>query len=166
MSMCIARGSVRGCARPVVAQHRPARSRVVSIACSAAPPAESSSTAEPAAQAVVTKKVTIRKPLGLVFEQARDGGPIFVAEVTAGGNADKSGAVAVGDILSRCSAVVLKAGKEGRYENEGYGERPYDNWETIEYDCEGKEFKTVMTALKSNNERWGKMDVTLVLRKP
>lgn len=23
-----------------------------------------------------------------------------------------------------------------------------------------------MTALRSNNERWGKMDITLVLRKP
>ncbi|KAG2445126.1 hypothetical protein HYH02_008992 [Chlamydomonas schloesseri] len=131
------------------------------VRCSAAPTAP-----ESAAAAAALKRVTIRKPLGLVFEQAKEGGPIFVAEVTAGGNADKSGAVAVGDILSRCSAVVLKAGKEGRYENEGYGERPYDNWETIEYDCEGKEFKTVMTALKSNNERWGKMDVTLVLRSP
>jgi hypothetical protein len=35
----------------------------------------------------------------------------------------------VGDILSGCSAVTLKAGKEGRYEREGYGDRPYDNWE-------------------------------------
>ena len=41
-------------------------------------------------------------------------------------------------IHTHARAVVLKAGKEGRYENEGYGERPYDNWETIEYDCEGK----------------------------
>lgn len=29
-----------------------------------------------------------------------------------------------------------------------------------------QDFKTVMSALKSNNERWGIMDVTLVFRKP
>jgi hypothetical protein len=40
-------------------------------------------------------------------------------------------------VLSKCSAVVLKAGKEGQYEQEGYGQRPYDNWETILFDCEG-----------------------------
>jgi hypothetical protein len=40
-------------------------------------------------------------------------------------------------VLTRCSAVVLKAGKEGQYEREGYGQRPYDNWETIMFDCEG-----------------------------
>ncbi|KAG2423727.1 hypothetical protein HXX76_015116 [Chlamydomonas incerta] len=165
MSFCISRGAVSGCA--ATARRSSLRSRrVVSIARCSAAPAESAGAAPAEPTAAATTKVTIRKPLGLVFEQARDGGPIFVAEVTAGGNADKTGAVAVGDILSRCSAVVLKAGKEGRYENEGYGERPYDNWEVIDYDCEGKEFKTVMTALRSNNERWGKMDVTLQLRKP
>jgi hypothetical protein len=29
-----------------------------------------------------------------------------------------------------------------------------------------QEFKTVMAALKSNNARWGILDVTLVLRRP
>lgn len=29
-----------------------------------------------------------------------------------------------------------------------------------------QEFKTVMSALKSNNERWGIMNVTLVFRQP
>lgn len=29
-----------------------------------------------------------------------------------------------------------------------------------------QDFKTVMSALKSNNERWGIMNVTLVLRQP
>lgn len=30
----------------------------------------------------------------------------------------------------------------------------------------GQDFKTVMAALKSNNERWGIRDVTLVLQRP
>jgi len=41
-------------------------------------------------------------------------------------------------VLTKCSAVVLKAGKEGQYEKEGYGQRPYDNWETILFNCEGQ----------------------------
>ena len=38
----------------------------------------------------------------------------------------------------RCSATVLKAGKGGEYEKEGYGQRPYDNWEKVMFDCEGE----------------------------
>lgn len=61
----------------------------------------------------------------------------------------------LGSGACRCSAVVLKAGKDGQYEAEGYGQRPYDNWSRIMFDCTGQEFKTVMSALKSNNERCG-----------
>lgn len=64
------------------------------------------------------------------------------------------------------SAIVLKAGKEGLYEKQGHGARPYDNFENILFDCRGQDFKTVMSALKSNNERWGILDVTLVLQRP
>ena len=49
--------------------------------------------------------------------------------LNAGGNAAKDGRVRVGDVLTKCSATVLKAGKDGEYEREGYGQRPYDNWE-------------------------------------
>lgn len=28
--------------------------------------------------------------------------------------------------------------QEGQYEREGYGQRPYDNWETIMFDCENQ----------------------------
>lgn len=68
--------------------------------------------------------------------------------------------------MVECSATVLKAGKEGEFESEGYGKRPYENWDTIMFDCRKQEFKTVMSALKSNNERWGIMSVTLVLERP
>jgi hypothetical protein len=40
--------------------------------------------------------------------------------------------------VHRCSATVLKAGKGGEYEKEGYGQRPYDNWEKVMFDCEGE----------------------------
>ena len=41
----------------------------------------------------------------------------------------------VGDVLARCSATVLKAGKEQQYERDGYGKRPYDNFERVVFDC-------------------------------
>ncbi|GLC38559.1 hypothetical protein PLESTB_001739500 [Pleodorina starrii] len=90
---------------------------------------DSGAPAAPAAPAapVETVRLTLRKPVGLVFEQKSEGGPVFVAEVVEGGAAARTGKVAPGDILSKCSAVVLKAGKEGQYEAEGYGQRPYDN---------------------------------------
>lgn len=34
-----------------------------------------------------------------------------------------------GDVLTRCSATVLKTGAEGEFEKEGYGKTPYNNWE-------------------------------------
>jgi hypothetical protein len=51
-----------------------------------------------------------------------NGNSVTVGEVTPGGAADKCGRVAQGDILKACSAVILKAGKEGQFENEGYGQ--------------------------------------------
>ncbi|GAX77895.1 hypothetical protein CEUSTIGMA_g5337.t1 [Chlamydomonas eustigma] len=111
-------------------------------------------------------KITLRMPIGVVFEQKAPGEPVIVGEVMPGGAAEKSGRVTQGDILTACSAVILKAGKEGQFENEGYGQRPYDNWERVTFDCRGQEFKTVMSALKSNNPRWGFNDVILEFEKP
>lgn len=145
--------------------HKQSSSRAVRVAAAAGPAADPVQGQQPEQAAVEQRSVTLRKPVGVVFAQNKTG-PVFVEELTAGGNADKSGLVQVGDVLSQCSAVVLKAGKEGQYEREGYGQRPYDNWETIMFDCENQEFKTVMSALKSNNERWGFMNVTLVFRRP
>jgi hypothetical protein len=111
------------------------------------------------------RSVTIKKPLGLVLEEAPDGG-VVVAEIVPGGNADMSGAdVQVGDIVARTSAVVLKKDKEGEFEREGYGQRPYTNWQTIEFDCAGQSYDTVLAAIGSNNERWGIRTVTLTLRR-
>lgn len=84
-------------------------------------------------------------------------------EVVSKGEADRAG-VMVGDVMTRCSAVTLKDGsREG--EQEGYGERLYNNWETVMFDCKDQDFKTVMTALKSNNARWGILDVTMEFRR-
>ena len=67
--------------------------------------------------------------------------------------------------MHRCSATVLKDGREGKYEKDGYGQRLYTNWEKIMFDCEGEDFDTVMKALSSNTERWGIFDITLELKR-
>ncbi|EFN59382.1 hypothetical protein CHLNCDRAFT_137860 [Chlorella variabilis] len=113
---------------------------------------------------VNTIKLTLRKPLGLVLaEREQPGGAaqVFVEEIVAGGNAAKDGQVQVGDVLTRCSAVLLKAGKEGEFQREGHGQRPYDNFEQVWFDCSGKKFDTVMAALGSNSERWGIFNIQL-----
>ncbi len=84
-----------------------------------------------------TLKVTLKRPLGIVFAERKVDGAaagVFVEELTAGGNAEKAG-VRAGDVLLRCSAVVLKAGKEGAYQQEGYGAQPYTNFDRIMFDA-------------------------------
>ena len=109
--------------------------------------------------------LTIKKPLGLVLAENRSTKEVYVEEITPGGNADASGMVCVGDVISKTSAIVLKSGREGQYQKEGYGQLVYDNWEAIEFDCAGQSFDTVMAAIGSNNERWGIKTVTLTLRR-
>lgn len=77
-----------------------------------------------------TIRLTLRKPLGLVLAERKGPPPsVFIEEITPGGNAAKDGRLRVGDTLTKCSATLLKAGKEGEFEREGYGQRPYDNWQ-------------------------------------
>ena len=45
-------------------------------------------------------RVKLRKPMGMVLSEKNDN-VVFVEEITAGGNADKSGKVEVGDIISK-----------------------------------------------------------------
>lgn len=50
----------------------------------------------------------------------------------------------VGDIVLEVSAVTLTAGKEGLYAQNGYGDRPFDNFNRSMMDCVGQDFDTVM----------------------
>ena len=71
---------------------------------------------------------------------------IVIDEVSENSHAEKAG-IKVGDILVECSSVVLKSdAKSGEYENEGYGARPYNNWEKRMFVCEGEDFNIVMNA--------------------
>ena len=71
--------------------------------------------------------------MGVVLEEVANGtqkniASVYVAEVVPGSNAEKMG-VREGDLLVSCSAVTLKAGKEGAYAKQGHGGRPFDNFQ-------------------------------------
>eukprot|EP00961_Rhodomonas_salina_P169203 2280035-Rhodomonas_salina.3 len=108
------------------------------------------------------RKLRIQKPLGVILEEVHDGKGAYVVTVNEGSNAAKAG-VKVGELLVACSAATLKAGKEGAYANQGYGGRPFDNWELVMFPCIDTPFKNIMSALASNNERWGINDISVVL---
>lgn len=104
--------------------------------------------------------VTIRKPLGMVLAEAKNGA-VFIESIDEGGNAAQQGDVRVGDVVRKTSARLLKEGKSGEYAKKGHGGRPYEDFEAVMFECDGEDFKTVLAAVRSNNERWGIMEVTL-----
>ena len=109
-------------------------------------------------------RVRVRQPLGIVLAEDAKRNRVFVEEIVPGGNADAVGGIAVGDVLVGCSAVTLKESKmSGSFEKEGYGARPYDNWQEIWVDCRRLKFDTIMAALASNNPRWGIFSIELEL---
>lgn len=117
-------------------------------------------------ESLPTVKVTIKQPLGIILAEDVQNNCIFVEEIEPGSNAEEHGGVDVGDVLVGCSGVVLKEAKlSGSFEKEGYGQRPYDNWETIWVDARGLKYETIMSALRSNNPRWGISTITLELQK-
>jgi predicted secreted protein len=71
---------------------RYARQQFRTVAAATAEPVQEQQPEQPA---VEQRSVTLRKPVGVIFAQNK-GGPVFVEELTAGGNADKSGVVQVG----------------------------------------------------------------------
>lgn len=69
-------------------------SRQLVRTAAAEPAAEPVQQQQPDPAAVEQRSVKLRKPVGVVFAQNK-GGPVFVEELTPGGNADKSGMVQV-----------------------------------------------------------------------
>eukprot|EP00287_Rhodomonas_sp_CCMP768_P005088 CAMPEP_0196740204 /NCGR_PEP_ID=MMETSP1091-20130531/29930_1 /TAXON_ID=302021 /ORGANISM="Rhodomonas sp., Strain CCMP768" /LENGTH=141 /DNA_ID=CAMNT_0042085215 /DNA_START=173 /DNA_END=598 /DNA_ORIENTATION=+ len=108
------------------------------------------------------RKIRIEKPLGIILEEVDQGKGAYVVKVNEGSNAQNAG-VQVGELLVACSAATLKAGKEGRYAETGYGGRPFDNWEIVMFPCIDTPFKSIMQALASNNDRWGINAISVVL---
>ncbi|XP_024528234.1 protein MET1, chloroplastic-like isoform X1 [Selaginella moellendorffii] len=87
-------------------------------------------------------KVELRKPLGMILEEDAAGN-IFVAEVSPGGNAEKSGLVEVGDQLIATSAVVYA-------DQEVYqGVTVRKGMQVVRLNVRGEKFETVRQSLLS-----------------
>jgi hypothetical protein len=142
-------GAAARCAGPLRRARAPRR-------CAAAPRA-----AAAAAAAAPSLSVTLKRPLGIIFAEREKGAAagVYVEELVPGGNAARAG-VQVGDVLLRCSATVLKDGKEGQFEAEGYGQRPYTNWDRIMFDAAAQDFDTARSGAASAAHR-GAVALTL-----
>eukprot|EP00897_Mesotaenium_endlicherianum_P008561 jgi/Mesen1/7733/ME000407S06965 len=85
-------------------------------------------------------KVELGRPLGLVLEEDKSGN-IFVAEVSSGGNAEKTGLIGVGDQLIATSAVVYN-------DSDDYGGVTVrKGMQLVRLNVRGESFNTVMAAI-------------------
>lgn len=101
--------------------------------------------------------VRLPKPLGIVFEEVEVGKPagVRVARVVEGSNADLNGRVCVGDELVSTSAVVF---------TDKFNSGSFSNYERQMVTCTKMEFDGIMSAIGSNDGRYGCVDVVLKLR--
>mmetsp|Transcript_24148 Transcript_24148/g.38905 ORF Transcript_24148/g.38905 Transcript_24148/m.38905 type:complete len:220 (+) Transcript_24148:47-706(+) len=109
--------------------------------------------------------VTLRTPLGIVFEEVQPGEPkgLIVANLVAGGNAERDGKIQVGDKLVSTSAVVLDSSNQPII---SLGSSSATNsWKRQMIACGNMDFTTIMQAIQSNSGRYGYRDVRLVVRR-
>ena len=95
-------------------------------------------------------EVALRKPLGIVFEEASAGRGVYVTGLVEGGNAEAQGIVKEGDVLIGLTAVKVIGAK----------------WERRLIPARDLDFDTVVGAIGSNEERWGCRDVILQFQRP
>ena len=97
-------------------------------------------------------EVALKKPCGIVFEEiGTDASPkgVKVIDLVADGNADKSGAVAVDDVLVALSAVRFSGAKSERNL----------------FPADRMDFDTVVEAIGSNKEEWRCNEVYLQFKR-
>lgn len=88
--------------------------------------------------------VSLGKPLGLVLEENKSTGTIVVAEIVPGGNAEKSGAISVGDQLIATSGYT-------RTTEQTYNEITVRGGEQlVRLPVRGESFDTVLAAISSH----------------
>ena len=88
--------------------------------------------------------VELKKPLGVVLEERKDGAGIFVVEVAEGGAAERDGQIKVGDELIACSGVVFTTSQSYNDVTVRGGE------EVVRMSVRGQRFETVMAAIGSH----------------
>ena len=99
---------------------------------------------EDGARACLRYVVELKKPLGVVLEERKDGAGIFVVEVAEGGAAERDGQIKVGDELIACSGVVFTTSQSYNDVTVRGGE------EVVRMSVRGQRFETVMAAIGSH----------------
>ena len=96
-------------------------------------------------------EVSLKKPLGIVFEEFDNKPGVFVKEFVEGGNAEKkAGSIQIDDVLIGITAVKVVGAK---YERRLIPARKFD-------------FDTMVGAVGSNEERFACNDVVLMFERP
>jgi len=101
-------------------------------------------------------EVSLKSPLGIVFEEIEIGKGVYVTDLVEGGNAERynrqagDNAIKPGDILVGISAVKVIGAK----------------WERRVIPALNFDFDTVVGAIMSNEEKWGCSDTVLHIKRP
>lgn len=92
-------------------------------------------------------EVVLPRPLGIVFEEVvpNSAQGVQVLELVSGGNADDAGVVGIGDVLVGVTGVKVVGAK----------------YERVIIPAKELDFDTVMSAIGSNEKKWGAEDVVL-----
>jgi hypothetical protein len=95
-------------------------------------------------------EVSMRKPLGIVFEEIEAGEGVYIQDLVEGGLADRQGKLQIGDILVGCTAIKVVGAK----------------WERRLIPARRFDFDTTVGAIGSNEGKWGCDDVVLMFERP
>lgn len=101
-------------------------------------------------------EISLRKPLGIVFEEIEVGKGVYVTDLVEGGNADNEkdadgqSIIQPGDILIGITAIKVIGAK----------------WERRMIPAVNFDFDTVVGAIGSNEAKWGCDDVVLQFKRP
>ena len=107
--------------------------------------------------------VRLVKPLGIMFEENAPGKPegVSVGGLVEGGNAERDGRILIGDALTRVSAVQF-AGQSALV-TIGSGQQ-FTSFSRELIPVSKMDFDTIMSAIGSNEGRYGYTDVVLELQ--
>ncbi|KAL7548463.1 hypothetical protein ACHAWF_012309 [Thalassiosira exigua] len=95
-------------------------------------------------------EVKLAKPCGILFEEIEPNRGVYVQGLVEGGNAERQGIVKEGDVLVGVTAVQISGAK----------------WERRMIPARRFGFDLVVSAIGSNEEKWGCNNVVLMVERP
>lgn len=95
-------------------------------------------------------EVPLAKPCGILFEEIEPNRGVYVQGLVEGGNAERQGVLREGDVLVGVTAVQISGAK----------------WERRLIPARNFGFDLVVSAIGSNEEKWGCNNVVLMVERP